>query len=89
MQAGKLVSKTMREMLWTGFQGESYGYGFQVRYGPAGRVVGHNGGFPGINSQLDIYVDSGYIVAVMSNVDGGASPLADAIGSILARVKGR
>ena len=87
--AGKLVSKSMRETMWTDFKGANYGYGFAVAQGPGGKVVGHAGGFEGINSQLDIYVDSGYIVAVMSNYDNGASPLANRIGLILARVKAR
>ncbi len=86
---GKFVSKAMLGTMWTDFKGADYGYGFTVASGPAGKVVGHSGGFPGINSQLDIYVDSGYIVGVMSNIDGGASPLAGRIGGTLARVKGR
>jgi CubicO group peptidase (beta-lactamase class C family) len=85
--SGKLLSAKMRELMWTDFIGANYGYGFQVVQSPAGKVVGHSGGFPGINSRLDIYVDSGYIVAAMSNQDGGASPLAAKIGSILERVK--
>ncbi len=87
--SGKLVSKPMLDTMWTDFKGANYGYGFGVNQGPAGKVVGHSGGFSGINSELDIYVDSGYIVAVMSNVDNGASPLAARIGSILARIKRR
>jgi CubicO group peptidase (beta-lactamase class C family) len=87
--AGKLVSKSMRETMWTDFKGANYGYGFAVAQGPGGKVVGHSGGFDGINSRLDIYVDTGYIVAVMSNIDNGASPLADKIGTILARVKAK
>jgi CubicO group peptidase (beta-lactamase class C family) len=85
--AGKLISPPTREMMWTDFKGANYGYGFTVVQSPAGKAVGHSGGFDGINSQLDIYVDSGYIVAVMSNYDNGASPLANKIGAILARVK--
>jgi len=87
--SGKLVSRKMRELMWTDFKGASYGYGFQVVQSPGGKAVGHGGGFPGINSQLDIYVDSGYIVAAMCNYDNGASPLAGKIGTILARVKAR
>jgi CubicO group peptidase (beta-lactamase class C family) len=87
--SGKLVSKPMRETMWTDFKGADYGYGFQVVQGPMGKTVGHSGGFSGINSQLDIYVDSGYIVAAMCNYDNGASPLAGKIGRILARVKDR
>ncbi len=91
--SGKLVSPKMRELMWTDFtkagSGDGYGYGFTVVQSPGGKVVGHSGGFAGINSQLDIYVDSGDIVAVMSNIDNGASPLANKIGQILARVKAR
>jgi len=87
--SGKLVSKSMRETMWTDFKGANYGYGFQSVQSPGGKAVGHGGGFSGINSQLDIYVDTGYIVAVMSNIDNGASPLADKIGGILARVKAK
>jgi len=87
--SGKLVSAKTRELMWTDFKNANYGYGFAVVQSPGGKAVGHSGGFDGINSQLDIYVDSGYIVAAMSNYDNGASPLANKIGSILARVKPR
>ena len=60
--------------------------GFSVSRGAAGKVVGHGGGFDGINSNLDIFVDSGYIVAVMSNTDRGASPVAAKIAAFLGRV---
>ncbi len=84
---GKLVSRPTLETLWTDYKGGNYGYGFTVAEGPAGKVVGHSGGFPGISSELDIYVASGYIVAVMSNYDNGASPLAARIGRTLARAR--
>jgi CubicO group peptidase (beta-lactamase class C family) len=87
--SGKLVSAKTRELMWTDFKNANYGYGFTVVQSPGGKAVGHSGGFSGINSQLDIYVDSGYIVAAMCNYDNGASPLADKIGTILARVKTR
>jgi CubicO group peptidase (beta-lactamase class C family) len=87
--SGKLISKPMRETMWTDFKNGSYGYGFEVSLSRNGKTVGHSGGFPGINSQLDIHVDSGYIVAAMSNYDSGASPLAQKIGEILARVKAK
>jgi CubicO group peptidase (beta-lactamase class C family) len=87
--SGQLVSAKTRELMWTDFKRANYGYGFTVVQSPGGKAVGHSGGFDGINSQLDIYVDSGYIVAAMSNYDNGASPLANRIGGILARVKAR
>jgi CubicO group peptidase (beta-lactamase class C family) len=86
---GKLVSKSTRDLMWTDFKGGSYGYGFTVAQGPSGKAVGHSGGFPGINSRLDIYVDSGFVVAAMCNYDSGAGALANKIGGILDRVKAR
>jgi CubicO group peptidase (beta-lactamase class C family) len=85
--SGKFVSQAMRDTMWTDFKGGHYGFGFEVSQGPKGKTVGHSGGFPGINSQLDIHVDSGYIVAAMCNYDNGASPLAQKIAEILARVR--
>jgi hypothetical protein len=84
--AGKYVSPESLKMMWTDHLKANYGFGFTVDQGPAGKVVGHSGGFSGINSELDIYLDSGYIVAVMSNVDMGAGPLARKLGQWLARV---
>jgi len=84
---GKLVSKESLEKMWTDHAGAQYGYGFRVDEGANGKVVGHGGGFSGINSNLDIYLDKGYIVAVMSNIDRGASPVARRFGELLSRVK--
>ena len=84
---GKYVSTGSLEGMWTDHLGANYGYGFRVADGAAGKVVGHGGGFSGINSNLDIYLDSGYIVAVMSNIDRGASPVAAKMLELLGRVK--
>ncbi len=81
------MSRESLKTMWTDPFKAEYGYGFTVAEGPAGRIVGHSGGFPGINSRLDIYLDKGYIVAVMSNVDQGAEPLAEKAVQLLARVK--
>ncbi len=87
IQTGKLVSQESLDKMWQDYAGASYGYGFGVEEGPIGKVVGHGGGFDGINSKLDIYLDRGYIVAVMSNTDSGASPVAQKVGQILARLR--
>ena len=84
---GKLVSQESLDKMWKDHSGENYGFGFSVEEGTNGKVVGHGGGFSGINSNLDIYLDREYIVAVMSNYDRGASPVAQKIGQLLARVK--
>lgn len=57
--------------------GQKYAYGFMDRTLDGQRIVGHGGGFPGLNSDLNLYLDSGpasgYIVAVMSNYDPPAA----------------
>jgi CubicO group peptidase (beta-lactamase class C family) len=50
-----------------------YAYGFQGERVNGTRIVGHGGGFPGINGQLDMYLDLGYTVAVLSNYDPPAA----------------
>jgi CubicO group peptidase (beta-lactamase class C family) len=84
---GKLVSRESLEKMWTDYTGEGYGYGFTLRETAKGKVIGHSGGFSGINSNLDVFVDSGYIVAVMSNLDQGASPLARKIRELISNIK--
>jgi CubicO group peptidase (beta-lactamase class C family) len=84
---GKYVSEDSLKAMWTDHLGADYGYGFSVSEGPEGKVVGHAGGFDGINSDLSVYLKPGYIVAVMSNTDRGANPVAAKIGALLGRVK--
>jgi len=81
--AHRLVSQESLDVMWTPQSDEDYGYGFVISEGPNGLVVGHGGGFPGINSNLSIFVDAGYIVAVMSNYSNGASPLASRIEDLI------
>jgi CubicO group peptidase (beta-lactamase class C family) len=52
-----------------------YGYGFRERFENGHRIVGHGGGFPGISSRLNMYVDLGYTVAILSNTDQGSQAL--------------
>jgi len=87
LQKSGLVSKESLERMWTDQSGAGYGYGFGVETGPNGKVVGHGGGFEGISGKLDIYVDKGYIVSVLSNYSEGAISLSNRVGQLLARVK--
>ena len=76
MQEGRLVSRDGVKLLTTPkpeLTSPEYGFGFGIS--EDGRIVGHSGGFPGINSQLDIYLIDGYTVAVMANYGGGAQPV--------------
>ncbi len=84
--SGELVSEESRRVLWTDHFGAGYGYGFGIQEGPNGKVVGHGGGFPGINSNLDIMLDRGYIVAVMSNYGRSAGPVANQIAELISRL---
>jgi len=68
----KLVSKESLNLIWTDYTKSNYGYGFKIKEGLSGKIVGHGGGFPGLNSNLDIFIDSGFIIIVMSNYDSGA-----------------
>jgi CubicO group peptidase (beta-lactamase class C family) len=90
MRAGRLVSQATREALWSPkpeLSSPTYGFGFGTWRNALGRVVGHGGGFSGISSNLDIYRDAGWTVAVLSNVDGGAQPVQQKAADLLARVR--
>ena len=85
LQSGRLVSEESLDVMWTSHSDAQYGYGFSVQELPVGKVVGHGGGFPGLNSNLDILLDQGMTVAVMSNYGGGAAPIAARINALIAR----
>ncbi|MGM0880759.1 MAG: serine hydrolase domain-containing protein [Bacillota bacterium] len=46
-----------------------YGYGFMDVSMHGERIIGHNGGFPGVSALLNMYLNSGYTLAVLSNYD--------------------
>lgn len=46
-----------------------YAFGFTDRREGDRRIVGHNGGAPGMNADLSILWNEGYTVAVLANVD--------------------
>lgn len=64
----------------------NYGYGFGVRRHANNRIIGHNGGFVGISSNMDIYLDQGYISIVLSNYSNGSRPIENKIRGLLDRV---
>jgi D-alanyl-D-alanine carboxypeptidase len=73
----RLLDNQHTELLITGHEdtpmGSKYAYGFMDNreYGP--RWFGHGGGAPGMNGELRIYPLSGYVVAVLSNLDPPAA----------------
>jgi CubicO group peptidase (beta-lactamase class C family) len=89
LQSGQLVGKAYVDTLTTGKEemgpDMKYGYLFGEEFSDGHRIVGHNGGAPGISAQLDMYVDLGYTVAVLSNYDMMAGVVAGKIGEMIVR----
>jgi hypothetical protein len=50
-----------------------YAYGFQDRVVDGVHLYGHGGGAPGMNGDLHIEPLSGYVVAVLANLDPPAA----------------
>jgi CubicO group peptidase (beta-lactamase class C family) len=74
LMSHELLSADSTQLLVTGkvtlFPGFKYAFGFEDRRDNDGNgSVGHGGGFPGMNGDLRIYPKSGYVVAVLANVD--------------------
>jgi CubicO group peptidase (beta-lactamase class C family) len=74
----KLLSPDSTELLVTGKvkarPGARYAYGFEdARDGDGNGWVGHGGGAPGMNGDLRIYPKSGYVIAVLANIDPPAA----------------
>ena len=53
--------------------GRMYAYGFEDERKNGVGPVGHSGGAPGMNGDLRIYPQSGYVIAVLSNLDPPAA----------------
>jgi CubicO group peptidase (beta-lactamase class C family) len=73
----KLLNAEHTDLLITGKVdaggGRKYAYGFQDERKDGAGAVGHGGGAPGMNGDLKIYPRSGYVVAVLANLDPPAA----------------
>ncbi len=88
LRSGRLLKPETLERLWSPKPASPrYGYGFGLDNGPAGRIVGHGGGFSGISSNLDIFRDTGFVAVVLSNQDGGSDPVTQRIREVVARIR--
>ena len=89
LRSNKLISKESFNTLTTGKTQRGpktmYAYLFQDKMINGQRIIGHGGGAPGINANLDMYLDNGYTAAVMANYDGAAGTVAQKIEKLLAR----
>ncbi len=52
-----------------------YAYGFGEVFKNTIRIIGHTGGAPGVDGQLEIYPDLGYTVVALSNYDRATIPI--------------
>ncbi|HEV3276267.1 MAG TPA: serine hydrolase domain-containing protein [Terriglobia bacterium] len=72
-----LLDAHYTELLTTGKvatpRGDKYAYGFSDSTVGGVRAFGHGGGAPGMNGDLEIYPQSGYVVAVLANMDPPAA----------------
>jgi D-alanyl-D-alanine carboxypeptidase len=72
LQENKLLNAQYTEMLTTGKPGtpeNSYAFGFEDHKVNGVRCFGHGGGAPGMNGMLQICPATGYVVAVLANLD--------------------
>ena len=77
LMSHKLLNAEYTDLLITGKveagRGRMYAYGFEDGRKDGNGAVGHGGGAPGMNGDLRIYPKSGYVVAVLSNLDPPAA----------------
>jgi CubicO group peptidase (beta-lactamase class C family) len=64
--------------------GARYGFGFAIREEPQ-KIVGHSGGFAGISANLDLFPETGFVVAVLSNYSDAAIPVAEELRALVLR----
>jgi CubicO group peptidase (beta-lactamase class C family) len=77
LESHKLLDVTHTEMLMKSRAdrpgGDSYGYGFALNNEGGMACFGHGGGAPGMNGELKICPESGYVIAVLANLDPPAA----------------
>jgi D-alanyl-D-alanine carboxypeptidase len=72
LSSGKLISKaTLAEA--TRPHRQQYGYGFGMQGEGSLRSYGHGGGAPGMNGELQVFPQLGYVVVSLSNLDPPAA----------------
>lgn len=80
LRSNKLVGAEYVKLLLSAkpeLKSMDYGYGFQVTNRDGVVMVGHSGGFPGISSNLDMFLGAGWTAVVMSNYGRASQPVTE------------
>lgn len=78
------VELMLRQMRLADGTGTGYGMGWQLWGQQQSRILGHTGGQPGANSFLGMTVTGDWILAILTNLEGGApKTIADLIFDVL------
>lgn len=79
LQANKLISQASLRRLWADPDRDNYAAGFEIGHGAVGPSAGHSGLDAGVSTRMRLYLDRGYVVVLLANIDRAAPPLLDAI----------
>ena len=73
LRSGKLISAASMAEATRPQSAEPYGFGLDIRGEGALRNYGHGGGAPGMNGELRIYPELGFVIVSLSNLDPPAA----------------
>jgi len=82
----KLLSESLTKEAYTAkplLNSPNYGYGFSVSGTPDDRIIGHSGSYIGASAYFRIFLDRGYIVAILANKDFASEPVSAKIEALL------
>lgn len=86
LQNGKLLDKGLVDTFTAAkpdVGADRYGYGFSVD--AERNIAGHSGGFAGVHANMDIFLETGYVVVVLSNYRGALRPVRSKIRDLIQR----
>ncbi|MET0271804.1 MAG: serine hydrolase domain-containing protein, partial [Phenylobacterium sp.] len=85
LQDARLLSKASLDLMWTDHPPHNYGMGFTIETTAAGKAYGHDGIFAGVSTRFHIYPQTGYVVAILGNIDYAAPGLDEALAETFAQ----
>jgi len=88
LRANKLVGAAYVQQLLSAkpeLSSPDYGFGFVIDR--TNQIAGHSGGFPGISSNMDMFLRSGYTAIVLSNYGFGSVPVRSRLRDMIVSLK--